>query len=132
MLHTYPLSRSAASGAPHAALVPRVAVSRGLVVAAIAAGLVTGIADLSGAPILVTLGLAVAGAFALAIAEPRHAWLWVVLESFGVLAMQLADPTLTASFDERTGAALIAALVVLLPAGAAAMLGAVAGRAARW
>lgn len=128
MLHAYPLSRRA----PHGVLAPRPALSRGLAVAAVVAGLVTGVADLSGAPVLVTLGLAVASAFALALAEPRHAWLWVVLEAFGVLATQLADPTLTATFDERTGAALLAALVVLLPAGAAALLGAVAGRVARW
>lgn len=127
MLQPSSLSR----GAP-GALVPRPGLSRGLAMAAVAAGVVTGVADLSGAPILVTLALAVAGAFALAIAEPRHAWLWVVLEALGVLATQLADPTLTASFDERTGAAVIAALVVLLPAGVAALLGSAAGRAARW
>lgn len=124
MLDAYSLSR----GTP----LPHPTLSRGLAVAAVAAGLVTGIADLSGAPVLITLSVAVAGAFALAIAEPRHAWLWVVLQAGGVLATQLADPTLTLSFDERTGAALVAAFVVLLPAGVAALLGAVAGRAARW
>jgi hypothetical protein len=124
MFHADPYSRGAG--------LARRSPSRGLALAAVAAGLVTGIADLSGAPVLVTLALAVAGAFALAVTEPRHAWLWVALEAFGVLATQLADPAWTASFDERTGAALIAVLVVLLPAAVAALLGAVAGRAARW
>src|SRR2546430_86479 len=118
MLSSLPLSRGS--------------VSRGLALAAMAAGLATGLADLSGAPLLITLGLAVAFAFALAILDPVHAWLWVVLESAGVLATQLADPSLSATLDQRTGAALVAALVVLLPAAIAALLGAVAGRAARW
>jgi hypothetical protein len=106
--------------------------SRGLALVALVAGLVIGLADLSNAPLLITLGLAVAFAFALAILDPAHAWLWVVLEAGGVLATQLADPSLSAGMDQRTGAALIAATVVLLPAAIAAMLGAVAGRAARW
>lgn len=124
MFPAYPLSRDG--------VVPRLSPSRGLALAAVAAGLVTGIADLSGAPVLLTLALAVAGAFVLAIVEPRHAWLWVTLEAFGVLAAQLVDPSLTTSLDERTGAALIAVLVVLLPAAVAALLGAMAARAARW